>query len=82
MDHKKLEAMFNKKVDELGAAFQKFPWENEASYAAWLAQTYYFVRHTTTLVAMSAAKFGAKNREEHYQMLHPFLTNAVMTCLR
>ena len=70
MDHKKLEAMFNKKVDELGAAFQKFPWEKEAAYAAWLSQTYYFVRHTTTLVAMSAAKFGAKNREEHYQMIH------------
>lgn len=60
---------FEAQVDALGAKFLKFPWDNASAYADWLAQTYYFVRHTTTLMCLSAAGFGADRREKHYGLL-------------
>lgn len=66
---KTIESAFDQKVKELGQTFLDFPWEREAAYASWIAQTYYFVRHTTVLVSLSAARFGAYDRENHYRML-------------
>lgn len=65
-----IQSLFDEKVEMIGEAFRKFPWERESAYANWLAQTYHFVRHTTTMIAMSAARFGVANRPGHYQMLH------------
>jgi hypothetical protein len=45
-------------VAELGAAVDRFPWERRSAYADWLAQTYYYVRHTTRLLAAAAARFA------------------------
>lgn len=56
-------------IDKVGNEFEKFPWENKYAYANWLAQTYYFVRHTTCFLALSAARWGIKNREQQYQAL-------------
>lgn len=66
---KRIENAFDDKVKELGQTFLNFPWERESAYANWIAQTYYFVRHTTVLVSLSAARFGAQNRDHHYRML-------------
>jgi thiaminase len=44
-------------VADLTRAIDRFPWENKAVYADWLAQTYYYVRHSTRLLAASAARF-------------------------
>lgn len=61
-----LKKAFNQYVDDLVARLEHFPWDNKDAYAYWLAQTYYFVRHTTVLLALSAAKFGNKNRKMQY----------------
>ncbi len=61
---------FEKHIDELGAKFLKFAWDKPEVYADWLAQTYYFVRHTTTFMSLAAAGFGADNREKHYGLLN------------
>ena len=42
---------------DLRAGIDGFPWESKVAYADWLAQTYYYVRHTTRLLAASAARF-------------------------
>jgi len=34
------------------------PWENQSFYAEWLAQTYFYVRHSTRLLCLAAARFG------------------------
>lgn len=65
-----LQGIFDEKVDLIGDALMKYPWERESAYANWLAQTYHFVRHTTTMIAMSAARFGVHDRPSHYQMIH------------
>jgi len=42
---------------QLDGAVLSFPWRNRAAYADWLAQTYFHVRHSTRLLAASAARF-------------------------
>jgi hypothetical protein len=61
-------------VAELGALLEQFPWEEKRVYADWLAQTYYYVRHTTRLQAVAAARFGF---DAHGDMQHQrFLAHA------
>jgi hypothetical protein len=45
-------------VEQLSGALERFPWEDRAVYADWLAQTYFYVRHSTRLLAASAARFS------------------------
>jgi hypothetical protein len=49
-------------VERLRLATVQFPWEEPAAYADWLAQTYYYVRHSTRLLAASAARFALDAR--------------------
>jgi hypothetical protein len=67
--NKELEKAFGVCIDELITACSEFPWENKYAYAFWLAQTYYFVRHTTSFLGLAASRFGYKDRERHYNML-------------
>jgi hypothetical protein len=67
--NKKLEKAFEECIHELSKECQEFPWENKYAYAFWLAQTYYFVRHTTSFLGLAASRFGFKDRERHYNML-------------
>jgi thiaminase len=39
-----------------------FPWHDRFAYADWLAQTYYYVRHSTRLLAAAAARFPHDER--------------------
>lgn len=47
---------------ELGQAVDRFPWSDRGAYADWLAQTYYYVRHSTRLLAAAAARFAQDDR--------------------
>jgi hypothetical protein len=47
---------------ELGRAVDSFPWSNRKAYADFLAQTYYYVRHSTRLLAVAAARFPHDER--------------------
>ncbi len=40
------------------------PWSQKEFYAEWLAQTYFYVQHSTRLLCLSAARVG------HYQNIH------------
>jgi hypothetical protein len=46
----------------LGDAVDRFPWADVGAYADWLAQTYFYVRHSTRLLAAAAARFGHDDR--------------------
>jgi thiaminase len=65
-----LEKEFRKYLDQIGESLLHFPWEDQDAYASWLAQTYFFVRHTTSMICLSAAKFGPQNRQEHMHAIH------------
>jgi hypothetical protein len=53
------ETEFKTIVDEVGKAFADYPWESKAAYKSWCAQTYFYVRHTMTMITMVAARYGA-----------------------
>ena len=42
-----------------------FPWENEAVYSAWCAQTFYMVQHTTRYLCFTASQFSFAHQEFH-----------------
>lgn len=47
--------IYSKTTDKAVEILSVFPWENKDCYAAWLTQTYYFVRYSTRLLALAAA---------------------------
>lgn len=47
-------------------ALHKFNWSDKTAYAWFLSQTYYYVRHSTRLLAMASAKFDFEQSEQHY----------------
>jgi hypothetical protein len=57
-----MNALLAETVAELAAAVDRFPWERRTAYADWLAQTYYYVRHSTRLLAAAAARFAFDER--------------------
>jgi thiaminase len=57
-----MKALLNDCVTQLAAASERFPWEDRRAYADWVAQTYYYVRHSTRLLAASAARFPYDER--------------------
>jgi thiaminase len=46
----------------VAGALNRFPWETKLAYAQWLGQTYFYVRHSTRLLAAAAARFSLDNR--------------------
>jgi pyrroloquinoline quinone (PQQ) biosynthesis protein C len=65
-----LKSLFDKHVDAVGRGITDFPLEDETKYAGWLAQTYYFVRHTTRFLTIAASNAPIENRDLHYDMIH------------
>jgi hypothetical protein len=47
---------------QLTSATDRFPWEDRRAYADWSAQTCYYVRHSTRLLAAAAARFPYDER--------------------
>jgi len=43
-------------IDQISLACEKFAWQDEATYANWLAQSFYYVSWTTRQLALASAK--------------------------
>ncbi len=69
-EKKYVEKEFKVQLQKIGKAFSDFPWEDEEAYCAWLAQTYFYVSHTTSMICLSAAKFGPRLPKKFEQALH------------
>ena len=64
-----LKEIFNTSMAELDAHSQAFPWQNREAYAHYLAQTYYYVSHSTRLLAAAASRFSAQDEALHRRYL-------------
>lgn len=65
-------AVFNELNPILEKACQQLmdsPWEDKNFYMAWVAQTNYYSRHTTRLLAMAGALTPMENQEMHNRFL-------------
>jgi hypothetical protein len=49
-------------VAQLSSATDRFPWEDRRADTDWVAQTYYYVCHSTRLLAAAAARFAFDER--------------------
>lgn len=48
---------------QIGDAVDAFPWQERRAYTDWVAQTYYYVRHSTRLLAAAASRFSHSERD-------------------
>ncbi len=46
-----------------------YPWAKRECYAEWLAQTYYYVCHSTRLLCLSASKMATHQSNHHLRMI-------------
>lgn len=46
----------------------QYPWEDKVRYQDWLAQTYYYVRHSTRLLAAAASRFPFDETGEQFHV--------------
>ena len=53
---------YKSQMQRLAEEIVKYPWESEQFYAEYLAQTYFFVRHSTRLLALAGARCDAATR--------------------
>lgn len=60
------ELQFKHCIKALISQFSDLSWDDEDIYATWLAQTYFFVRHVTSLVSLAASRFGPDRRNLQY----------------
>lgn len=52
-------------LNELDDAVRATPWRDKSVYGAFLAQTYYYVSHSTRLLALAASRFGFAEEKIH-----------------
>ncbi len=60
---------FAKVMNSMKATIDNFPWENKQAYAGWVAQTYYFVLHSTRLFACAAGRCRISENTLHHRLL-------------
>ena len=50
-------------LNPITKAATSFPWDNKKAYAEFLAQTFYYVQHSTRLLALAASMIPLKDRK-------------------
>jgi len=60
---------FDTTVSAVGKKVLAFPWQDRNAYALWLAQTFFLVRHTSTLISILAGKVGVHDPLRHRELL-------------
>lgn len=56
-------------IGKLANAIEQFPWNDTSAYAHWLAQTFYYVSHSTRLLALGASRFSLDEDLFHQRFL-------------
>lgn len=64
-----MESFFKEHIQSLDAPIENFPWNNPSAYAQFLAQTYYYVAHSTRLLAVSASRFSVEQEDLHRRFI-------------
>lgn len=59
----KLQAALSQSVNLLQNSYESMPWDNREFYANYLAQTFYYVRHSTRLLATSAGRLDYEGQQ-------------------
>lgn len=60
---------FKKGIEEMTEAISTYPWHETEAYALYLSQTYYYVTHSTRLLALAAAHMKVSDNTFHRRFL-------------
>lgn len=60
-----MKKQFEKEMENFGKYSVDIPWEEKQFYTNWLAQTYYYSRHTTRLLMLGGSRFGFDQNSLH-----------------
>lgn len=60
---------YKSSIDLMIKSLNEYPWDNKLAYAEFLAQTYYYIRHSTRLLAASAARFSQEDQAMHKRFM-------------
>ncbi len=60
---------FNKYFPVVEKAVDEFPWGEKSSYCQFLAQTYYYVSHSTRMLAVAAGQLNLEDEFLHHRLL-------------
>lgn len=69
MSQQSIKKTISDSCNEIVVQLQKSPWEDKMFYAQWLAQTTYFVRHSTRLLTLCAAHCNEKQMHLHHRFI-------------
>ena len=61
--------MLDECTTRMDQTLRSAPWNDASFYAAWLAQTTYYVRHSTRLLALAGAHASQEEQEFHLRFL-------------
>lgn len=61
---------YESSVEMMSEGIRNYPWDNKRAYAEFLAQTYYYICHSTRLLAASASRFSQEDQGMHKRFLH------------
>lgn len=64
-----LKARYDKAVSKIVELIVNYPWENKDAYAGFLAQTYYYTRHSTKLLTLAASRFDFADYDLHRRFI-------------
>ncbi|MNJ94623.1 hypothetical protein D3C87_123250 [compost metagenome] len=69
MDKSPLMKELREQLDKVGAKMDECPWENPEFYSHWLAQTTYFVNHSSRLLTLASAHCPPEYQKFHLRFL-------------
>lgn len=69
MTQQEFRAEYETIMAQLKKGLEAFPWESREAYGNWCAQTYYYVFHSTHLLAFTAALIPVREMKMHYRFV-------------
>jgi thiaminase len=61
--------IFEREYKKVQPQFKDFPWQSKEAYALWLSQIYYYVNHSSRIMALVAGRLPAQHEKIHTQVL-------------
>jgi heme oxygenase-like protein len=66
----KIRAAYDRWTPQVLSSWEEFPWHSRPAYANWLAQTYYYIIHTSRIIALAASRCDMRYDDYHRRLVH------------
>jgi len=63
MEYNEFYKAYNDNLDKVAQMSKNFPWDNKEAYATWIANTHYYVKESSLMLALAASNLPAKHKK-------------------